>query len=240
MKIISNNNLNFGWDLRTHLHITEHALDDNDTLSRKEKRMIARCSQMPDLIEKEIEDVNAAHFYDPLHEDPSYGTKNDDVNNAMSKFLYHTEEAMNKLKLDADTDKKREEFMREVGYAVHYLQDASTPPHTEAGNYAQKLFRLPMHINFECGLGVGASWKLDKLKANHTPEELPFSTLKMLFHNTALFTVQEENKVKYKNLGRWPEIQQRCYDRGVNASKAYLDYILQYLPQEPKQIDYMA
>ena len=144
----------------------------------------------------------------------------------MSKFLEHTSRAFNST--------KREDFIKAIGFAVHYLQDASTPPHTEHGNYLHKLYRLPMHILFEKGKKLGTSNRLEILNRNYTPEEIPFSTLKSLFHNTALFTVQRENKVNYKNINKWFAIQQRCYNRTVNASKAYLNYMLQYIPKQLK------
>ena len=89
-----------------------------------------------------------------------------------------------------------------------------------------------MHLAFEKGSKVGATPRLDILRENYTPEEIPFTSLEMLFHNTALFTAQPENHVSYMNVSSWAEIQQRCYDRGVNVSKTYLEYILQFKPEE--------
>ena len=214
----------FGWNIRTHLAATEHAVKDNDNLSSTEKRMLARCSQMPDLDQREVVDMISPHFYDVLHEDPSFGTKNDARNNAMSRFLHFTKKAQKET--------NRENFLRQLGYAVHYLQDAATPPHTEHGNYFHKLFRIPMHTMFERGKCIGASSRLDILSQNFTKEDLPFSTLKMLFHNNALFSVQPENHVNYFNISKWPAIQQRCYDRSVNSTRVFLDYMLQFLPKK--------
>ena len=122
----------FGWNIKTHLIETEQALENNKLLSEKEKRMLGRFSQMPDLMKESTQDMNSAHFYDVLNpNDPSFGTINDDINNAMSRFLRHTENAFKKT--------NREEFLREVGFAAHYLQDAATPPHVENGNYLHKL-----------------------------------------------------------------------------------------------------
>ena len=235
MEINYRNNLTFGWNIKTHLAITEKAAQDNSALSKVEKRMLARFSQMPDKDPKEIVDFVSPHFYDALHTDPSFGTLNDAKNNAMSRFLHHTSEALKQNDRDA--------FLRETGYAVHYLQDVSTPPHTEHGNYFQKLFRIPMHKKFEKGKKSGASSRLDILLDNYKFEDLSpssnlpsgkkemLSSLERLLHNTALFTVQKENVVKYTNLKKWPMIQQRCFDRGVNVTKVFLDMILQYLPK---------
>ena len=221
---IQHNNPAFGWNIKTHLAITELALKDSPGVAKNMKRFIARCSELPDLMRAELIDMNSRHFYDALHLDPSFGTVNDAKNNAMSAFLRHDAFAQKAAKKgDKDT------FYRELGYALHYLQDGGTPPHTEHGNYLHKLFRLPMHMLFEKGKKIGATGKLDKLTQNYKYEELTFSTLKSLFHNTALFTLQPENLVKYRNIFRWNGIQQRCFNRSVNASKAYLDHALKYL-----------
>ena len=214
----------FGWNIKTHLSITELALKDNPLIAKNIKRYIARCSELPDLMRAELADMSSRHFYDALHLDPSFGTVNDAKNNAMSAFLRHDTFAKRAAKKgDINT------YYREVGYALHYLQDGGTPPHTEHGNYLHKLFRLPMHILFERGKKVGTTNRLDTLLKNYKSEEIPFSNLKSLFHNTALFTLQPENLVNYLNIYKWAGIQQRCFDRSVNASKAYLNRALHYI-----------
>lgn len=224
MKVSLSTNPAFRWNIKTHIAMTEKAVSDNNILSKTEKRMLGRFSQMPDLDAREVVDFVSPHFYDVLHLDPSFGTKNDARNNAMSRFITYA----NKAKKET----VREDFLRKAGYAVHYLQDASAPPHTEHGNYLHKLYRVPMHKWFEKGKYIGATSRLDILEKNYVPEEIPFSDLKLLFHNTALYTVQPENHVRYYNIKKWPEIQQRCFNKGVNASKAFLDYILQFLPKK--------
>ena len=176
---------------------------------------------------KEFPRRYARHFYDVLHEDPSFGTKNDDLNNALSGFINHNKEA---VRAGESNDQKL--FLTKIAHAVHYLQDGSTPPHTEHGNYFHKLYRLPMHSFFEKTKPLGASSRLDILEKGYEFERLPFSNLESLFHNTALFTVQPENHVSYANICKWFEIQQRCINRGINASKAYFEYILKYLPKK--------
>lgn len=225
MKISMCTGPSFGWNIKTHNAETLQAVKDNNLLSDTEKRMMGRFSQMPDLIKEELEDMNSAHFYDVLSEDPSFGTKNDLKNNALSKFLVHTNKA---LEHTAD----RDEFLKEVGFAAHYLQDAATPPHTEHGNYLEKLLKIPLHTQFERGKVHGASSKLDELTKNYVYERLPFSNLTTLFHNTALFSVQPENKVTYTNVKKWGEIQQNCFNRAVNATKTYFDYMMQFLPKK--------
>jgi hypothetical protein len=224
MKILPISCQTFGWNIKTHIVETEEALKQSKLLTESEKRMVGRFSQMPDLLKEELQDMNSAHFYDVLSEDPSFGTKNDLKNNALSKFMEHTNRALKQ--------RDRKEFLKSVGYAAHYLQDAATPPHTEHGNYLHKLYRLPMHIQFEKGKKLGASSRHPELLKGYIYEYLPFSSLESLFHNTALFSVQPENLVGYNNILKWAKIQQNCFNRAINATKAYFDYILKFLPKE--------
>ena len=53
--------LNFKWNIKTHIAATELALT-NTSISRVEKRMLGRFSQMPDLMKEELRDMNSAHF----------------------------------------------------------------------------------------------------------------------------------------------------------------------------------
>ena len=234
MKIQKNYNLNFGQTIKVHRQMTLLALNDNNYLTDIEKNMVSQFAKEPDLIRGELEDFNAAHFYDALHADPSYGTRNDAKNNALSKFLYHNgeyEKALLKYK-QTMSEKEKELCLREAGYAAHYLQDVATPPHVEHGNYLHKFFRLPMHKDFEKGKKYGVSSRLPFLINHYVKEDIPFSSLPSLLHNTALYTVQPENHVSYSNKQLWPRIQQRIFNRGVNATKAYLDYVFSKLPKK--------
>ena len=49
MNITPTSNINFGWNITTHLAITELALEDFTELLPKQKRWTARSSQLPDL-----------------------------------------------------------------------------------------------------------------------------------------------------------------------------------------------
>ena len=90
MKISPIGGPQFGWNIKTHSEATQKAVENNSKLDSAEKNLLGKFSQMPDLIKDELNDMNSAHFYDVYSKDPSYGTKNDDVNNAFSKFLIYT------------------------------------------------------------------------------------------------------------------------------------------------------
>ncbi|MBR6126737.1 hypothetical protein IKQ21_03545 [bacterium] len=227
MLVTKCSSINFGQAIKVHRQMTLLALKDNNVLTDIEKNMVSQFVKEPDLIRGELEDFNAGHFYDALSEDPSFGRKNDDKNNALSKFLYHNGESEKAVMAG-----NRELALREAGFAAHYLQDAATPPHVEHGNYLHKFFRLFMHKDFERGKKFGASSRLPFLINHYIKEEIPFSNLASLLHNTALYTVQPENHVSYSNKKLWPKIQQRTFNRGVNATKAYFDYVFSKLPKK--------
>jgi len=216
----------FGWNIKTHSAITEMALKGTNKLSSLEKSKLSRFSQMPDLIKEEMQDMGSAHFFDVLNKDPSFGTVNDEKNNALSKFLAYTKSAMEQ--------KDREAFLKDVGFAAHYLQDAATPPHTENGNYLHKLYRLPMHILFEKGKNLGTTAKLDELKKSYNPNTVEFSGFEALLRDTAMHSVRKENRVGYDNISRWGEIQQRCVHKGIDVTKAYLQEMFKFLPATNK------
>ena len=227
MLVAKCSNITFGQTKSVHRQMTLLALRDNKNLSDIEKNFVSQCSKIPDLNKDELEDFNAGHFYDALSEDPSFGRKNDDTNNALSKFLFHNAESEKAIRAG-----DRELALREAGYAAHYLQDGATPPHVEHGNYFHKFFRLLMHKDFERGKKHGVKARLPFLIDKYVKEDLPFSTLGALFHNTALYTVQPENHVSYSNKKLWPKIQQRTFNRGVNATVAYFNYIFSKLPKK--------
>ena len=212
----------FGWNYKTHIEITEMALQNDNSLDKVEKRMLGRFSQMPDFCKEELGDLNSSHFFFPYGKKKSFTLKKDSENNAFDKFKYHVNNALK--------ESNREKFLREIGYAVHYLQDVSTPLHTEQGGILQKFFKFPIHVKFEKGEFIGASSRLQILKKQYSPEKLKFSNLQVLFYNTALFSSRPENKVKYTNKNEWFGIQQRCFNRGVDASREFFKFILRYLP----------
>jgi len=225
MNVTPTSNLTFGWDLLTHDFMAKKALAGSE-LTDDEIKYVGEHSKDPDIMRKERVDVSARHFIDILHEDPSFGMVNDDLNNALSAFINHNREAVEAAKAG-----NREQFLLKMAHAVHYLQDASTPMHVDHGNYFTMLLRLPMHLQFERGKKLGASSRLNILEKGYVYEELPVTSLESLLNNTAYYAVQPENRVKYTNVKKWFEIQQRCVNRGINASKAYFDFILKYLPK---------
>lgn len=243
MKVNHKQSPNFGHTILVHKGMTKKSLESTPLLDETEKQFVSRCSEIPDLLKPELVDMSSGHFYNPLNIDPSFGTVNDFKNNALSRCLKHSREALK--------TNDRELFLRKIGYAAHYLQDASTPPHVEGGNYAQKFFRLPMHIQYEKGKKHGELARLNEILSKYRYEPMPYSNtheiqylhgrkkinktlenIKSLFHNLALYSAQPENHVRYTNIKEWSGIQDRTIAKGINATRVYFEYMLQFIPKK--------
>ena len=220
----SSRNLNFGWNLKTHAFITGKALENVNVLSCNEKKYIAKHSKDPDLVFKEIINIfSEKHLFDIQKEGKDGSALNND--NALSNFIKHTLKAFN-----ASAIGDRKNFLISIARAVHYLQDGSTPVHTKYGNFLQKLFRFPMHELFEVGYKIGTLSRQKTLEKGYKYEKMSVESLNALFYNTVLYASSPENQVAYSNIRDWFDIQQRCVNKSINASKAYFDYIMQFMP----------
>ena len=120
----------------------------------------------------------------------------------------------------------KEEVLKKLGYALHYLQDMSVPLHTEPGGLIHKILKYKLHGNFERGKKYGATAHLDILTQNFKAEDLEYSSILDLFTKTAEYSQNPEFKVKRFNKKNWISIQQACFNRGVNASREFLEKVL--------------
>lgn len=218
MKIQSTTNQQpaFGWNKTTHAEMTLLALKDNNLLSEKEKRMLSRYSQMPDFDKKERGYFCNTHFFFPNStEGVSFGKGADRYNNAYSRF----KELLQRSILSHNKD----DFLKYMGYTVHYLQDMSTPLHTESGGLIQKVLKYKTHKDFERGKKYGATANIAKLKNEYKPESVNFSSLLDLFIGTSIFSSRPEFKVSMFNKKEWARIQQACFNKGVDTSRELFD-----------------
>ena len=214
MKISSiNNQPNFGWNRTTHLAITELALKNINGLSEVEKRQIARYSQMPDYDKKEIGYLKNSHFYFPLSKNQSYGKSANRYNNAKAMFNEHLQQAA--------MSKTREDFFKHTGYAMHYLQEVALPMHTKSGGIISKVFDYKTHRDFEKGKKHGAKVHTSKLMEKYKETPLFFSSLQDLFQGTAMFSRSKNLQVNQFNKKSWETIQQKCFNRAVDASSEF-------------------
>ncbi len=182
------------------------------------QRQLARYSQMPDLSKKERGFYNNTHFFFPNKKNKSFGFGKNKYNNALAMFKEHYQNAL--------IAKNKEDFLRNTGYALHYLQDVSVPLHTQSGSIIHKIFNYTKHGIFEKGKKSGATAKLHILKQNFKKEDLTYNSLIDLFVDTANFSQKPEFKVSWFNKNKWPYIQQECFNKGTNITRIFIEKLM--------------
>ena len=213
----------FGWSKQTHSLITKKALDSNNHLNAEEKELLASFTVQPDDIKTEKGYHNNTHFYFPYGKTKSFG-KEPEENNALKKFIEHYRQAFK--------TEGRKDFLKEVAYALHFLQDAGTPVHTEESNFLKKIRDFYLHKNFERGEKYGAASRHNQLLAGYQPQKIDFLKLDNLFIDTAKFSAQAKYRVSRFNKSKWANIQQECFNYGVSASKEFIDFMMNFLPKK--------
>lgn len=206
----------FGWNKTTHLDMTMLAIKDFN-IDEITKRQIARYSQMPDFDKLELGFHNNTHFFFPNSSQKSFGPKAN-LFNAFNQFQ--------KYMVSAAVEKDNNKFLRYLGYATHYLQDITVPLHTEPGGFLQKIFKCYLHKEFETNSKFGAIGNSKKLIDNYKFEKIESNSLLDLFTTTAEFSQKPELKVKFFNKKEWFNIQQICFNKGVNVSREFIKKIL--------------
>ena len=203
----------FGWNRTTHLEMTMLALKDID-MEPKDKRQLARFSQMPDFIKSELGFHNDTHFFFPDSNRSSFGFNRKE--NAFFQYKKHIVNAMSPL--------NKEDFLRNTGYALHYLQDVSMPMHTERSGLLAKIRDYYLHKNFEAGKKLGATAHIEELKTGSIPNRIETQSVRRIFLDTARYSSQF--KVSRFNKKDWLKIQQDCFNLGVDATRAFVTSII--------------
>ncbi len=213
----------FGWSKNTHYVMTKKALEKNKKLNFAEHEAFANYTMLPDEIKSEKGYYNNTHFYFQNGKTKSFG-KDPEKNNALAKFTEHY-----KKSFKADS---RRDFLYEVAFALHFLQDANTPVHTEQSSFIVKFRDYYLHKNFERGEKYGAASKHTQFLKNFKPQKIDFLKLDDLFIKTAEFSSQDKYKVSRFNKSKWENIQQECFNYGVSASKEFVDFMMKFLPKK--------
>ena len=211
----------FGWNYTTHSGMADQAMESVDGLSRVEAHYTARCATLPDFQKSKLGWRNNAHFFFPNSKQKSYGFGANGKNNGLTRFLYYVEKAKTAL--------TRDEQLRNCGYAMHYLQDADTPVHTQKGGILHKMFKVKLHTSFERHPIWGATAHLSELQRDYIPQKVEFKTLEQLFYNTACFSSQPHLQPKYYNKKNWINIQHECYNHGVDVCREFMKYMMKYI-----------
>jgi hypothetical protein len=117
--------------------------------------------------------------------------------------------------------------MKEIGMALHYLQDMTVPMHTKRESFAKKILDYYLHINFEMGKRMGALKRQDLLAENYIPQSVGHRVMfDDLFLSNVIFSRNSALQVRRTNKTDWPDIQQKCFDRAVDSTAAFLKKLL--------------
>ncbi|MCL2081893.1 MAG: zinc dependent phospholipase C family protein [Oscillospiraceae bacterium] len=114
-------------------------------LSASEKATLIQYSDWPDIYE--TKDVNSWHFYYGDINSPHYGTNywrnHFDDHTAKSRFIHWYNSAVSKYR-----NHSRVDAYRDLGKALHYLQDLNAPPHT-GDNTVNAIYVVGKHQKYE-------------------------------------------------------------------------------------------
>lgn len=213
----STNQTTFKWNSVTHIGMTLKAVS-NSTIEPHERKVLAKFVLMPDFLASEQGYHNNTHFFFPYGKTKSFGRGGDAENNALERYKEHLQMAL--------TVYDKPKFLKHAGFAIHYLQDVSMPMHTEPGGLLQKIMKYKIHKDFEIGKKYGATPALKDLLAGYAPENIEYSSLIDLFVRTAEFSQRPEFKIKSSNKSDWFNIQQQCFNRGVDATREFFNKLL--------------
>ena len=141
----------YGFASSTHEYVTKSSLSILHNLEKdKDKKMYSDfyTDEVKDILleycvkpdEDEIDGGFKWHFYNPATELNFMGEKE----SALTKFIKHYNAAITNYKTGYTT-----EAFQEFGRSVHFLEDLSTPVHTNYENFMDAGIKLSMHVEFE-------------------------------------------------------------------------------------------
>lgn len=209
----NNTNINFGWNYKTHGKITEKALEQVPAL-KEFKSILLKYVQKPDFDERGFLANN--HFYyltDKFHKTLSFADFNGKLN---SKHFF--EKHIEKAKKYCETNK--EKAAQHIARALHFLQDAANPLHTQRGSLIQKIKDKVMHTRFEKMALVNQ----EELINSYKPKVLPQLTNNEVFMSNVVSSSNSE-QVSTNNYTNWHNIAETGIHKSIESSANLLNNI---------------
>lgn len=102
------------------------------------KELFVRFSIQPDI--DETQGIYKYHFYNPITETNFMNEKE----SALTKFKEHFKKAVSFYR-----DGEKEDSYKELGRAVHFMEDMNTPVHTAYEMPSDSVLKLRLHVDFE-------------------------------------------------------------------------------------------
>lgn len=225
---ISQNNVNFGFNYKTHEKIAQKVLDEGFQKLRKYSETIEKFVMAPDFDELGFE-ANT-HFYYPGNnflKPRSSFMDFDGRHNARYKYNQHCHNLyMAMYKGESQV------MAEEIGRAKHFLDDMSVGLHVERGNVLKKWRDLDMHRDFEMFIRNNDDYFIkNSSKSNVIFRDGDFDDIFMSVADKAAIG---EMPTKH-NVNKWPEIAQKSINSAIDASKVFFKrvlFFLQYFPQK--------
>lgn len=187
-------------------------------IKKRFKQEIADGTMLPDLLKSETGFVTSRHFFfrsEHNKVNSSFGP-NSYKNNAKIAFYEHLVRAFDNY--------SPENMPKEIGMALHFLQDMTVPMHTRRQTFFGKGVDFFMHRNFEKQMLINH----EQLAENYTPgfkeiEEHVNAGLSRKPHLRVFsyahdFSSQPERQITRRNKKDWAEIQQEIFNRAVDST----------------------
>ncbi len=192
--------------------------------------LLAVASALPDRELDGIGFIYAGHFYDPLTGENCFGSK---TNTARTNFVDNFDEAIEYFSDANGVDLNSEDYLEALNYvgrAIHFLQDAGEPHHSN--NEKAGLFKTP-HSEFEKYVEDNyesfyrtASW--------HEPTYNELSTYVETEKGLIVYLVSQDSKVfidyvnDLNNREAWEAIATICVSQSIHNTAITLKIIFDY------------
>lgn len=192
---------------------------------RRFKQEIADGSMLPDLLKSETGFVTNRHFFfmpENNRTNSSFGP-NWQKNNAKTAYCDHLMKGLSGF--------RTENMPKEIGMALHFLQDMTVPMHTRRQTFFGKGIDFFMHKNFELDILKNQN----ELAKNYIPgfQKADNSAPHIgIFHSAHNFSSQPEMQITRSSKKDWAKIQQEIFNNAVDATVVELKTIARELKEK--------
>lgn len=233
MRIENRNKTNFGWCLKTHKIMAEHALEECSLL-KPYKKIVKTFVELPDY--DELGQLGNWHFYS-THNHRSYLDYNG-KNNALERYKFHIMTMYEDFKSG-----KIEEAIKHASRALHFGQDMSQPHHTQKGLFYNKIMNVATHVRFEETVKKAEKVYIQDYLKNHfikdkitetNVDKLSQLDFVDLFLDSVKLSQKNEIPTKKNASEKWYQIGQTGFNQAMDFTRAFSkkinDLVFEYKP----------
>lgn len=217
------NNTTFGLNTYTHSKIAKKLVEEEYPKLQKYIPILKYAVEKPDF--DELGFHSNTHFYYPVESSLKFRESFfdfDGLHNARAKYNEHIDNFFAASKYFRFGD-----MMDEAGRAKHFLDDMSVGLHVQRGNIYAKWRDQKMHHDFETYIYDNQDYLINNAKKS--PVNFKTDDFDDIFMSVVDYT-KKTNFPNNDNKNNWPEIAQNTINIAIDASRAFFDKILEYLP----------